>query len=167
MAIVGISKGDLVAYVSDDDPCKKIGKVPVDASDPSKGLKEETQITEGATVFNIGGLDVFMMGWIYDRGQSITRDAVEGEMGIQTKMNATAIEACRFGVRSWENFKDANGNDIEYKTNKRIVLGRDYVGLTDECLLTMGIRLVTELGNKIKEISNVTPADAKNSATAS
>jgi len=168
MALVGISKAETIEYVSDDDPCKTVKKVPIDAVQGLLGgTKDEEIIVDGATKFTLGTLDVFLMGMIYDRASTITRDDEAGAIGMSTKLNSTAIDACRYGLRAWENFQDAQGSDLKLTFVKKVVMGRDYQAVTDDCLASMGIRLVAELGNKIKEISNVTRADTKNSAAAS
>jgi hypothetical protein len=167
MALVGISKAETFVHVSDSDPAKTQQVVPVDPNDPAKGTKSVEVILEGATEFTLGTLDVFLMASIYDRSSSITRDDAEGLSGLQTKINATAIDAVRYGLKGWKNFQDAQGNDKPLTFVQRSVLGKQYQAVDDECLTFMGIRLIQELGGKIKEASNVTKAEAKNSATAS
>jgi hypothetical protein len=67
MALIGISVGATFEYVLDRDPCKKTVEVPVDPDDPSQGRRTETVIEDGAPVFTLGVLDVFVMGMIYDK----------------------------------------------------------------------------------------------------
>src|SRR5271156_2417888 len=90
MALVGVTKDKTFVYVSDLDPCKTTQDVPVDPANPALGTKKQEVILEGATKFTLCGLDVFLMGMIYDKSSSITRDDIEGTSGLVTKMNATA-----------------------------------------------------------------------------
>jgi hypothetical protein len=160
---VGISVADAFDYVSNTDPCKR--KV----SDTSTGItKTETVIDEGATVFRLGVLDVFLMGMIYDSSSIIGRgvDTDVGQIDVKTRLNATNIDAVRYGLRGWTHFPDAQGNDIQFTTVDRIVQGRTYKAVTDECLSRLGIQLISELGQQIKTASEVGKAETKNSVTA-
>jgi hypothetical protein len=165
VALVGVSVSDTFEYVSNADPCKRKAEVPVDPEDASKGTKSAVVIDPGATVFSLGVLDVFLMGWIYDKGFSAGADE-HGGVAIATRTNLTNIEAVTFGLRGWDNFADAKGNGIEFKTVDRFVNGRKYQAVTDECMNRLGIYRIQELGEEIKRASNVAKAEEKNSATA-
>ena len=171
MALVGISRSDSFDYVSNDDPCKRR----VQRSLPSENGKArvlldafDVVVDDGATVFKLGVLDVFLMGMIYDRSTKISRSVEDsGEVAMHTSLNATNIETVRFGLRGWEHFRDAAGHDIAFKIEKRIVMGRNYDACSDDMLQLLGIRLIAELATAIKEASEVSKAEAKNSASAS
>jgi hypothetical protein len=77
-------------------------------------------------------------------------------------MNQTNIDTVRFGLRGFENFKDAKGNDIKFTTTDIQLNNRDYKVASDEVLKNLGIRLVAELAGKIKEASEVSSGDEKN-----
>ena len=162
MALIGITRADTFDYVSETDPSRKIIQVPVDPHDPAQGMREEVVVEEGATVFELGVLDVFLMGMIYDRSTSITRNEGSDDVGFQTRINQTNIETVRFGLRGWRNFKTAAGDDIPFIPEKRFVNGREYLQAADASLNALGIRLIRELGQEIKARSEVTGHDAKN-----
>jgi hypothetical protein len=117
-------------------------------------------------VFTLGVLDVFIMGVIYDETSSISRGDDPTKVGIVTRLNQANIEAVRFGLRGWRNLKDAQGNDLAFRTVKRSVAGREYAVASDECLARLGIRDVRELAQVIKDKSEVGRDEEKNSATA-
>ena len=163
MALTGISIADAFDYVSDSDPCKRKVATSVDGT-----LKTETVIDDGATTFRLGVLDVFLMGMIYDSSSVIGRgvDTDVGQIDVKTRLNATNIDAVRYGLRGWTHFSDSAGNDIPFETVERIVQSRTYRAVTDECLARLGIRLISELGQQIKAASEVGKAETKNSVTA-
>ena len=173
MALVGIGVGATLTYVSDLDPCKR--RVPKKVPDPEaegqfiddpKGGKEVV-IDPGATAFRLAGLDVFLMARIYDDSSTLTRGASPDEVGLKTRINQTNIEAVRFGLKGWEHFTDAKGDDLPFTTNKRTLDGRDYEVVSDTCMNRLGNRLIGELAGEIKRMSEVAADEAKNSSTAS
>jgi hypothetical protein len=138
--------------------------VPADPADPSKGEKDLVNIDPGATKFILGTLDVFLMGQIYDNGSNVAQDSDTGEIAVRTRTNATNIDAVRYGLRGWERFPDTTGNDIAFTAEDRIMGGRKYKAVPDALLNRLGIRLIRELGSKIKEASEVSQDEEKNSA---
>jgi hypothetical protein len=165
MALIGISVGDVFEHVSDSDPAKQRVEVPVDPEDPSKGSRTEIVIGQDATVFELGVLDVFLMGMIYDRATAISK-ADDDSLGFSTRVNQTNIETVRYGLRGWRNFRDKHGAEIPFETTVQRIANRKYQVVTDECLNRLGIRRIRELGQQIKEYSEVQAAEEKNSATA-
>lgn len=167
MALVGISVAETFDYVSDGDPCKRRVAVPVDPDDPEKGTRETTVIDDGATVFKLGGLDVFVYGRITDNASSITRSEDDTKpIDFKTRLNASNIEAVRYGLKGWKHFTDQAGNDVPFGTVKRIEDGREYIVVSNACLKRLGLRLIGELGSRIREASEVSKAEQKNSVTA-
>jgi hypothetical protein len=126
MAVIGISRSETFEYVLDSDPCKK--RIPLDVPGIENGEKitEEVVIEEGATVFKLGVLDLFLMGEIYDKSTLVTRNDADHQVGVHTRLNQTNIDAVRFGLKGWTNFPDRAGNDIAFKTVEKVVNGRKY-----------------------------------------
>lgn len=168
MALVAMTTADVIKYVSDLDPAKKKEQVPVDENDASKGLKTvETIDWEKATVFHLRPLDVYLMGYIYDSASVLTGKQGSEEVGIHTRVNKTNIDAVRFGLARIDNFKDGHGQLIRFKTQNDVVNGREYEVAHDDIMNSLGVKLISELANKIKEISEVSKAEEKNSEQAS
>ncbi|MBY0560011.1 hypothetical protein [Hyphomicrobium sp.] len=163
MAIKALTLSETFEHVSDTDPSKIKKTVPVDPKDPAKGTKEEVTIEEGATVFGLKPLDVFLMGHIYDNASTLTGKQGSEDIGIHTRVNQTNIEAVKFGLAYFKNFKDEKGNDLVVKPVKAHVNGREYDAASDETLKHLGNRLIAELAREIKEKSEVTKDDEKNS----
>jgi hypothetical protein len=162
MALVGITRPEARDYVSETDPCRKTIQVPVDPADATKGTRDEIVIEDGATVFELGVLDVFLMGMIYDKSTSITRGSDSEDVGFQTRVNQTNIETVRYGLKGWRNFQDPAGGELAFAAEQRFVNGRAYQAVSDVCLNKLGIRLIRELAQEIKANSEVRGLEAKN-----
>lgn len=120
---------------------------------------DEAYGTPEATQFTIGALDAFVSSYMFDRTLSFS----ENDAGVQTamvKMNEANIEGVRFGLKGWSNFKDDKGNDVEFKTVEKFVMGRKFIVVSDECLALMDLPLLRELAVAIRNINEVKPADA-------
>ncbi len=163
MALKALTNGDLVKFVSSQDPSRIVTKVPVDPADPTKGEKEEVTIGADATVFYVRPLDVYLMGAIYDGASELTGRQGQEEIGIHTKMNKTNIEAVRFGLAKWDNFTDQNDKPVHVKHEKTTQNRREYDVVDVTTLNMLGIQLISEIATEIKRISEVSKAVAKNS----
>ncbi|MCL4743837.1 MAG: hypothetical protein KJZ83_00330 [Burkholderiaceae bacterium] len=157
---------DTVEYVSDLDPAKGQKSVPLDSNDPSKGEIITDDIGEGATVFLLRPLDVFLMGYIYDNASVLSGRQGDDMVGIQTRVNQTNIDAVRHGLAGFRNFCDKHGNQIRHRTQKAVVNGREYQVVSDEIMNMFGVRLIAELAQKIKDVSEVSKDEEKNSEKA-
>jgi hypothetical protein len=163
MALIAMTTADAVDYVSNLDPSKVRKKVPVDENDVSKGTKTITVIGEGATVFKLKSLDVFLMGYIYDNASHLGRREGSDEVGIHTRMNQTNIECARHGIVGFTNFTDSKGGQVAFKTQTAVVNGRPYDVVSDEVMNLLGVRLIQDLASEIKRISEVSASEEKNS----
>lgn len=128
-------------------------------SDAAKG-------TADATRFTIGAIDAFVSAYVLDRTLTFTETDAGGIATAQVKMSEANLEAVRFGLRGWENFKDQSGNDVPFTTSDRIVMGKRYVAMADDCLALLNPELVRELAGAIRRINEVSPDDAKKSVAA-
>lgn len=138
MAIRGLTLSSTFEYQSD--------------ADPDKG-------TPNATVFVLGPLDVFVSTHLFDGAMEVGPD-----QQVQFRSNAANLDAVRFGLKGWRNFKNEDGSDIPFETTERNLLGRKYVGVFDDCLARISIDEVRVMATQIREASLVQEAEAKNSA---
>ena len=164
MALTAMTTTDTVDYVSDFDPSKKYREPP--AADGATPIEPLFDILPGATVFKLRGLDVFLMGYIYDGASSLTNKPGSGEVGIHTRTNQTNIECVRHGLVGLDNFVAAGGGKVVFKTQKEVVNGRPYDVAADEIMNRMGVQLIQELAAKIKKLSEVSAAEEKKSVEA-
>lgn len=162
MAIKALVLNQTIDFVSSKDPALTKKFLPIDPDDISKGEIEQEVIEEDATKFKLRPLDVFLMGYIYDTASILSGKQGEADIDIKTRVNATNIDAVRFGLAGIENFLDAEGKPIKFRTEKVRVNGREYDAVSDSIMRMFGVQLVSELAGKIKDISEVTAAQEKN-----
>ena len=155
MALIAMTTADTIEYVSDLDPCKT-------TSVPAPGEKPVVTIKDGATIFKLRSLDVFLKGVIYDSASRLMRKSDSDEVGIVTRVNQTNVEAVRHGLVGFSNFKNSKGGDVPFKTAKIFVNGRPYDVVDDVTMNALGIRLIQELALAIKDISEVKGDEEKN-----
>lgn len=140
MAIKGLTLSSVERYISDEDPAKA------------------AEGQEGATVFILGPIDVFITGSVLDKV------LIQSNEGIprQVMLNRLYLETVRFGLRGWENFQDSAGHEIKYETNKVWVANKEYTVVSDECLVQMPLAVMRDLSQRIQRLNTVTEAEAKN-----
>jgi hypothetical protein len=166
VALIAMTTADTVNYVSDMDPCKVTTKVPRDPVDAAKGMEDVVTIKEGATVFKLRPLDVFLMGYIYDNASTLSGKSGSDDIGIHTRVNQTNIDCVRHGLADAVNFTDPKGGEVKMKTQKAIVNGRSYDVAHDDIMNMMGVKLIQELAEQVKKGSEVSPSETKNSVEA-
>lgn len=131
------------------------------AKDPDKG-------NPNATRFKLAFIDSFVTAYLKDKLTSFEADPNDATKVVSVySPNEIHIETVRFGLKGWENFKDEEGNDIEFKTVKRRMGGRSYDVVSDELLGNLPMSLIEELAVEIRRLNIVTVAEAKNSVSAS
>lgn len=162
MAIHALTVGETFPYVLNADPAKKKVPLLVDPNDPKKGEIITDEIGEDATVWNLGTLDVFLLGYIYDSASTLQGQQGSDEIGIKTHVNKTNIEAVRFGLKSVENWNTAKGVGQSVDFVEKVVNGRKYQALTDDTLMKIGLRAIAELAGEIKKASEVAAEEEKN-----
>jgi hypothetical protein len=163
MALVAMTTADTVDFVSNMDPCKKKTQVPLDPENLELGTKEEVTIEDGASVFKIAPLEVFLMGHIYDNASILRGKQGDAEIGIHTRINQTNIDAVRFGLRGIpDNFRDKHGKQIRFETEKETINGRQYQVVKSHVLDKLGIVLIQEMSQVIRDISSVSGVEEKN-----
>ena len=162
LALTAMTTSDVVEYVSDKDPAKTQKPQLIDPKDPSKGEIMSEAVGEGATIFRLKPLDVFLMGYIYDNASTLSGRQGDDMVGIHTRVNQTNIEAVRHGLVGFSNFVDAKGGHVRLSQTKAVVNGREYTTVDDASMQLLGLHLIQELANKIKAISEVSGAAEKN-----
>ena len=164
MALFARTTVETADFVSTMDSAYSTQEAPVDPADPTKGTREEVTIDDGASIFKIGPLDVFLMAHIYDNASKLSGKQGSDEVGIETRLNKTNIDAVRFGLRALpENWQSRDGKRVLYEVEKVTVNGREYVSVKDHVLDSLGVRLIGEMADKIKDMSEVSPGEGKDS----
>ena len=165
MALVGISSFEEEEYVSRIDPSRveypqyeKDNKTP----HPKAGQTDIQASKEaGATIFTVGALTVDQRAFITDKTGVIQEIDQDGTRLVHRNGSRT-LEACRFGLRGWSNFKDPAGNDIPFLRVQRMVFGQSVDVPNNDSLARLGTALVNEIGEVILERNSFIQALAKN-----
>lgn len=167
MALFAMTTADVKKYVSNLDPAKTKKDVPIDPADLGKGTRVEDVIDwDSATVFHLRPLDVFLMGHIYDNAAVMSGQPGGDAFDLRTMVNRSNLEAVRYGLVAFDNFKDDKGGLKHFKSAKKVVNGREYVVADDATIQLLGIQLAAELAQEIKQLSEVSRAEEKNSEQA-
>ena len=163
MALFARTTVSSVEFVSRLDPDVTVSEVPVDKNDPKKGTKEVKVAKKGASRFKIAPLDVFLMAHIQDNASTLSKKGDSEDVGISTHIRASNIEMVRYGLRELpSDFKDTDDHPITYVVEERTVNNRTYVTVQDSVLEALGIGLVDEMAEAIRELSEVSPTAEKN-----
>jgi hypothetical protein len=144
-----------------------------------ESVMDDAKGTEAATKFIIGAIDAFVSTHVYDMtlvfGESDVLTETIDDKGVKTfaktqtaqvMLNKSNLEVVRFGLKGWDGFKDDKSNDILFTTVTRIVNGKQYTVVSDDCLGRMDVMLIRELANQIRTINVLTTADAVKSDAA-
>ena len=132
MSIMALKMGAVRKYVSQFDTAK----------DEKNGEP---------TVWLIGTLDGRITGRIRDKATTLTVNTKSINDEVETNINTNEMhfEACLYGLRGWENFKDEKGNDIPFKTKKMLHGGQQYQVVDVELLRSVPQIVLAELGMEI------------------
>ena len=115
------------------------------------------------TVFNLGSLDSVIQAHITDETVVIIQGSDDTESHAAVRGNAVAIKTCRFCIRGWSNFKDADGNDIPFETEKVTVEGQEYDAVPPRLLRLIPLPVMREISDRIDEINGVSDDEGKDS----
>lgn len=116
------------------------------------------------TLFEIGTLDSRIAAMLRDKGTTVTVNpaAMSDEVDSQINMNIVNFEACVYGLKGWERFRDENGDDIEFRTVKRNHGGVSYKVADPACVKLIPGAVIQELGQEIMKDNDLTEIEAKN-----
>ena len=118
---------------------------------------------DNKTVFNLGVIDSLTRSYIDDQHLELRKkdngDPKLEDIAIHDKY----VQFVRFGLRGWENFKDAEGKDVPFETVEVVIprLGKKTV-VSEDCLKKLELMNIVELGIQILNINHVKAEDQKN-----
>jgi len=114
----------------------------------TKDFVSEFDKDEPKTTWKLGALDTDIFDLLGDQDRN------------PLKMMS---EAVRFGLKGFENFKSADGNEVKFDTVSRAVGGRNYKVLADNILRIIPPSVKNELGAEILKMSKLSGEEIKNS----
>ena len=121
--------------------------------------------SDGATVFVLGTLDLVTRFRLMDSAFDMTQG--DGPARININRNMVNMEAVRFGLRGWRNFRNKDGEkELPFSTETDTVGGKPYVVVSKECMNAIPTNIILELGQKIMDLNAVDAGFAGNSPQA-
>ena len=136
---------------------------PINVGETLKYVLENDK--ENPTTWLIGVLDSLVktrltdLGMVYKYNPEAPADSV-----AETHMNIAEqeFEFVKFGLKGFKNFKQANGSEVKYLTEKRVLGNTTYDVVSDETIKFIPRKAITELARKIQEENIVSEAEEKN-----
>lgn len=124
----------------------------------------DTAEADEKTIFELGTLDSRVAGIIRDKATSVTvnQAAPDDEVESTVNVNAVYFEACVFGLKGFERFRDKDGNDIEARYHKRFIGGVSYKVMDPAIVGLIPSVVIAELGQKILSGNELSEAQAGN-----
>ena len=125
---------------------------------------------ENKTVWKIGVLDTPLRAYLTDRltDFSYGKGDMSAPADITLHQNIMYLEAIRYGIKGWENFKDKSGNDIPYLTEMISIskLG-NRLGIKDFSLRKIRYEWIEDLGKEVMRLNKLDKEEEKNLSTPS
>lgn len=132
--------------------------------------------TDDATVWEIGAVDSYVEAHATSKASKVSlkegvnpedlKGMAEAEQQSNVDYNVDvytmAIEICRVCIKGWSNFKDHEGNEIEFKTKKTQIKGKMYEAVDSDTLAMIPKDVLVELYIEINKLSNLSEKQVKN-----
>ena len=116
----------------------------------SKDYISKYDTEEPKTVWKLGVLSSYAFAYV---GSKIS-DPSQSVNGM--------IEIVRIGLLGFSNFKDKDGNDVEFTTKSKEIGQRSFKIVSDNIINIIPIDIIIELGGEILKITNLTEQEIKN-----
>lgn len=124
--------------------------------DPAKG-------TDQATVFTIGALSSRVASMLRDKSTRFSGDLGKAEgMMTEIRMNETAFELVRFGLRGLRNYQAADGTLIEFKTEDYQLGNTTCKVVAKEIMEVIDLETIRELAEQVGKVSGFEDDAVKN-----
>ena len=137
------------------------------AINPNKTINYSliTDTDEDKVIFHLGVIDSLVRSYIDDTHLEVRR-AYEDKQDVKFEdvaLHDKYLNFVRFGLKGWDNFKDASGAIVPFKTVETTFprLGKRTV-VSDESLIMLELTYLIELGIRIVNINTVKAEDVKN-----
>jgi hypothetical protein len=122
--------------------------------------------TPDATVFTLRVLDSRVMGQIRDSAMALGAaddSRIDPRRSTILNVHESNFKTAQFGIVAWRNVQDADGNDVEFKTVKRVVGTTEYNVVDPELLKVLPQEVIDELALAVKDGNAVGKVEVKNS----
>ena len=124
------------------------------STDVTKNYSLNSDTAEEKTIFLLSGIDSITRAYIDDEHSGRDWETI----AVHDKY----INFVRFGLKGWTCFKNAEGIDVEFKTEEKVFprIGKRVVA-TDETLKHLQLTWIVELGIEIVSNSTLSAEDKK------
>src|SRR5688572_18726257 len=121
MGLKGLRISEKYDYIS------KLDEAPTHEGEGSerRELTVEERERQGATVFELGSLRVDVRTKIADGVMGFRQGEGNQPSSLNMNLSRQNLEALRFGLKGFRNFKDEDGDPIPYKTEKYQFEGKE------------------------------------------
>jgi hypothetical protein len=128
--------------------------------DDAKGTEDETK-------WLLGTLDSRTSGRIKDSATRFIVDPNSPDEEVSTSVSQSDVnyQRVQYGLKGFENFKDAKGNDVAFKTRTKRHGTQSYEIVDDSVMAIIPDAILAELAFEISKDNELTKEAAKNSGT--
>ena len=140
MSLQALDFESTVSYVCPLDPC----------------YSADGAHKKGATVFKLRALDTVIMSKLQD--DAINSGGFNAQKGI-VRPAGLAVDICRYGIAGWEGFLDKDGNEVECKKVKEIVMGVAYYPVDINLIRTFPMMVLNMIGGELDKLQKVSSDD--------
>ncbi len=131
---------------------------------PVQSKYDPDKDTDDASVFTLQTLDSRVMGHLRDGITKVMVDANKPDDKAETQINMQGLnfETCQFGIEGWKNVLDDDGNEIEHRTVKKRLGGKDYQIIPTEVLCRLPGAVISEMSDLIRKDNELDEDETEN-----
>lgn len=115
------------------------------------------------TKFTIGALDSRVFGKLKDRQISVGVDTnnPDADADVKLAQNEFAFEVAQFGLKGLDNYQDKDGNQMPFRTEKKVIGAKSYDVAHSDILTTMPGAVLSWLAQEIMAMNSLDAASGK------
>ena len=135
-----------------------------DATTEFQSEADTAKGTDDATVFILGTLTARMQVHLRDQATKFKPDPDNPDNIITEFLpNQSAFDTARFALKGWKNFKDEDGKDVPFATEKKSLGSREFDVVTEECLDCLHADVIREIAEELNKVNALSEEESKNS----
>ena len=115
---------------------------------------------DNPTVWSLAALDSRTTGFLADKNTVFTANA-EGEQDVKISANDLMFMTVQFGLRGFVNFIDHEGNEVQFKTETKVVGNKSYDVCSSEIVALIPVDVVRWLAEQISNFNSVEEGEKK------
>jgi hypothetical protein len=115
------------------------------------------------TRWKLRTLDSRIMGRIRDMASTVQIDPLKGDVAQTVNIREVDFQTVAYGLAGWENFNEAKGTKLDYKTIRVTHGGQAYEVVDPEVQRRIPVFIIEELAEAIRQGNLLTEDETKNS----